>query len=322
LQEIEKTKERSEWSLPRVLTVLRLKRSVYFSWKLKSRGNVREDGSGKREQLSRLLPEEEAAIVSYAKAHPPEGYRRLGWMMVDEDVAYVSPSTVYNVLDQHDLLYRWKRPEASVTKVTPPSSPNQRWHTDIMYLWLADRWYFFVGVIDGYSRYVVHWELLTSMQAEEITLVVQWALERCPGAHPVIVNDNGGQFTGKEFKKLLKRFQLQQIRTKVRHPESNGIIERFHRSLREKLSEKDLKNLSRAREIIGEWVDYYNHHRLHGGIQYLRPVDYHFGDPENLVRIRKEKLARAREHRKLINQVRSNEVNRSNLEPSKSLFCA
>jgi len=252
LQEIKKTKECSEWSLPRVLTVLRLKRSVYFSWKQKSRGNVREDGLGKREQLSRLLPEEEAAIVSYAKAHPPEGYRRLCWMMVDEDVAYVSPSTVYNVLDRHDLLYRWKRPEASVTKVTPPSSPNQRWHTDIMYLWLADRWYFFVGVIDGYSRYVVHWELLTSMQAEEITLVVQWALERCPGAHPVIVNDNGGQFTGKEFKKLLKRFQLQQIRTKVRHPESNGIIERFHRSLRGKLSEKDLKNLSLAREIIGE----------------------------------------------------------------------
>ena len=81
---------------------------------------------GKREQLSRLLPEEEAAIVWYAKAHPPEGYRRLCWMMVDEDVVYVSPSTVYNVLDRHDLLYRWKRPQASVTKVTPPNSPNQR----------------------------------------------------------------------------------------------------------------------------------------------------------------------------------------------------
>ena len=91
MQEIGKTKERSEWSLSRVLEVLELKRSVYFSWKQKSRGNAREDGSGKREQLSRLLSEEEAAIVSYAKAHPPEGYRRLCWMMVDEDVAYVSP---------------------------------------------------------------------------------------------------------------------------------------------------------------------------------------------------------------------------------------
>ena len=121
---------------------------------------------------------------------------------------------------------------------------------------------------------------------------------------------------------MLKRFQLQQIRTKVCRPESNGIIERFHRSLREELSEKDLKNLGLAREIIGQWVDYYNRHRLHGGIQYLRPVDYPFGDPENLIRIRKEKLARAKEHRKLINQVRSNGVNRSNLEPSKSPFWA
>jgi len=320
LQEIGRTKARSEWSLSRVLEVLELKRSVYYSWRQKSRNNSWEDGLGKREPLFRLLPEEEAAIVSYAKAHPPEGYRRLGWMMVDEDVAYVSPSTVYNVLDRHDLLYRWKRPESSVMKVTPPSSPNQRWHTDIMYLWLAGRWYFFVGVIDAYSRYVVHWELLTSMRAEEISLVVQWALEKYPGVHPKIVHDNGGQFTGREFKKLVKRFQLQQIKTRVHHPESNGIIERFHRSLREELSEKDLKNLGLAREIIGEWVDYYNRHRLHGGIQYLRPVDYHFGDPQKLTQIRTEKLARAKEHRKLLNQLRSHEANRSNPEPSKSLF--
>jgi len=125
LQEIGRTKARSEWSLSRVLEVLELKRSVYYSWRQKSRNNSWEDGLGKREPLFRLLPEEEAAIVSYAKAHPPEGYRRLGWMMVDEDVAYVSPSTVYNVLDRHDLLYRWKRPESSGMKVTPPSSPNQ-----------------------------------------------------------------------------------------------------------------------------------------------------------------------------------------------------
>lgn len=322
MQEIGETRARSEWSLSRVLEVLELKRSVYYSWRQKRRNNSWEDGLGKREQLFRLLPEEEAAIVSYAKAHPPEGYRRLCWMMVDKDVAYVSPSTVYNVLDRHDLLYRWKRPESSGMKVTPPSSPNQRWHTDIMYLWLADRWYFFVGVIDGYSRYVVHWELLTSMRAEEISLVVQWALEKYPGIHPEIVHDNGRQFTGREFKKLVKRFQLQQIKTRVHHPESNGIIERFHRSLREELSEKDLKNLGLAREIIGEWVDYYNRHRLHSGINYLRPVDYHLGDPQKLIRIRTEKLARAKEHRKLINQLRSHEVNRSNPEPSKSLFWA
>jgi len=115
------------------------------------------------------------------------------------------------------------------------------------------------------------------MKAEDITLVVLRALEKHPEPHSVIVNDNGSQFTGKEFKKLIERFQLRQIRTKVRHPESNGIIERFHRSLREELSEKELKNLSLAKEIIGQWVDYYNHQRLHG-IVTGRPYFIFIGD--------------------------------------------
>lgn len=76
MQEIEKTKERSEWSLPQVLTVLRLKRSVYFSWKLKTKGKDLDDGLGKREQLSRLLPEEEAAIVKVCQSSSAGGIQK------------------------------------------------------------------------------------------------------------------------------------------------------------------------------------------------------------------------------------------------------
>ena len=83
--------------------------------------------------------------------------------------------------------------------VLKPTSPNQRWHTDIMYLWVEGGWYFFVGVLDGYSRYLVHGELLASMRADDVTLVVQRALEKVPGAKPDIVSDHGSQFTSKDF---------------------------------------------------------------------------------------------------------------------------
>ena len=195
-----------------------LKRSIYFTWKKRAESGNLDDKTNSRESPLKILPEEEKAIVNYALAHTEEGYRRLCWMMVDEDVVYVSPGTVYNVLSKHDLLYRWKRSQTVGIMVTKPTKPNQRWHTDIMYLWLSGRWYFFVGVIDAYSRYLVHWELLTSMKAEGITLVVQKALEKHPQAKPDIVNDNGSQFTSKEFKKLIKRFKLAQIRIRVRHP--------------------------------------------------------------------------------------------------------
>lgn len=322
LNEINKTIHRSQWSLSRTLLILGLKRSVYFAWKKRAESGSLDDKTTGRESPLKILPKEEKAIVDYALIHTEDGYRRLCWMMVDEDVVYVSPGTVYNVLSRHDLLYRWKRSQTVGVMVAKPTKPNQRWHTDIMYLWLSGRWYFFVGVIDGYSRYLIHWELLTSMKAEDITLVVQRALEKHPQAKPDIVNDNGSQFTSKEFKKLIKRFKLAQIRIRVRHPESNGIIERFHRSLRDEMSDKELQDLGNARIMIGQWVDYYNHQRLHAGIRYLRPVDYHFGDPDMLVIIRNNKLIKARINRKLENQKRLNEENRSKLKLAKSPICA
>jgi hypothetical protein len=99
-------------------------------------------------------------------------------------------------------------------------------------------------------------------------------------------------------------------------------IERFHRSLREELPEKDLQNLGLAREIIGQWVDYYNQKRLHGGIRYLRPIDYYFANPDKLIDLRKKKLTKARERRIMINRERLNQANRSNPKPSKSLIYA
>jgi len=322
LNEINKTNLRSQWPVPRILAVLGLKRSVYFAWKRRGECDDLADKSGGRESIFKILPEEEQAIVDYALAHPADGYRRLCWMMVDEDVAYVSPGTVYNVLNKYDLLYRWKRSQSSGKPPAKPISPNQRWHTDIMYLWLSGRWYFFVGVIDGYSRYLVHWELLTTMKAEDITLVVHRALEKYPQAKPEIVHDNGSQFTGKEFKKLIQRFKLAQIRIKLHHPESNGTIERFHRSLREEMSDKNLTDLGQTRVMIGQWIDYYNQQRLHAGIRYLRPVDYHFGNPGQLIKIRINKLTMARIKRKSENQRRLNAENRSKQIPDKSPICA
>ena len=311
---------RSKWHLNRILGVLELKRSVYFSWCHRQDQGRLADNHSLQTRLEKYLTEEERAVIDYALKHPKEGYRRLCWMMVDEDVAYLKPGTVYNILNRRDLLYRWKRSQSLGKAPEKPTQPNQRWHTDIMYLWINGRWYFFVGVIDGYSRYLVHGELLVSMMADEVSLVVQRALEKCPGAKPEIVNDNGTQFTSHEFKRLIKRFELNQIRIRINHPESNGVMERFLRNLREGLSESELSDLGQAREIIKEWIEYYNNERLHAGIRYLRPKDYYYGEPDKLIAQREEKLSQARERRKEINNQAKQELNHPKLETQKSLF--
>ena len=145
--------------------------------------------------------------------------------MVDEDVAYLSPSAVYRLLDRHDLLYRWKRRSASAgRKPKEASHPDEVWHTDLMYLWVAGRWYFLVSVLDSYSRYIVAWELALSLAAAAVVNVVHEALEVRSGVKPRLVRDNGSQFVAKEWRQLVAQFELVDIATKVRHPESNGRI--------------------------------------------------------------------------------------------------
>ena len=298
------TSKRSWWPLGKILRIIGLRKSTWHAWVERERLGLLEDRKGGSLNLDQLLPEEEDAIADYALSHPREGYQRLAYMMIDDDVAYCSPSSVYNVLSRRELLCRWKVSRSCGQPVEKPEAPNQRWHTDIMYLWLAGRWYFFVGVLDGYSRYLVHWELLSSMRADDVTLVVQRALEKAPGCTPEVVSDNGSQFTSRDFRALVKRFQLRQIKIRVHHPESNGQIERLHRSLREGLSEKDLRDLSHARQIIGEWVEYYNCERLHAGILYLRPSDYYFGRKDEVLGRRISKLGTARSRRREANRQR------------------
>jgi putative transposase len=131
--------------------------------------------------------------------------------------------------------------------------------------------------------------------------VIQQALERT-GAKPQVVSDNGTQFTAAEFKDLVKRFELEHIRIRTYHPESNGTLERYHRSTREALANTELQNLSKARELIGRWVEHYNESRLHAGLGYLPPAEYYRGDPQARFAERKAKLAQGRRERERRNQ--------------------
>jgi len=301
---VERTRRRTGWSLQRILRCLGFPKTRYYAWKQRARDDRLDDlVPGARGSVHEILAEERAAVVAYALAHAREGYRRLAWMMIDEDVAYVSPSSVYRILDDADALYRWKRSERTGRPPPEPRGPNERWHTDLMYLRVEDTWYFLVTVLDAYSRYVVHWDLLTNMTAAEVRVVIQDALKKT-GANPEVVTDNGSQFTAKDFRELVREFDLEHIRIRTYHPESNGKVERFHRSTREALEEIELMNLGRAREVIGRWVAYYNGERLHASLDYLSPAEYWEGDPKARKRERREKLERGRRRREQINRQR------------------
>jgi transposase InsO family protein len=300
---VARTRERTGWTVRRILERLGLARSTYRAWVARGARAALADQPTAAPGLDAILPEETAAVRAYAVTHPKDGYRRLAWQMVDADVAYLSPSSVYRILREADLLYRWKRGSRAGTAPAPPTRVHERWHTDLMYLRVGDGWYFLVTVLDAYSRYVVHWELLATMAAADVRYVIQHALE-VTGAHPKLVTDNGPQFTAAEFKDLVRRFEFEHIRIRTYHPESNGVVERFHRSTREALGDEALRTVERARRLVGEWVAHYNETRLHAGLGYLPPAEYYRGDPAARRRERAAKLARGQAERRRRNRER------------------
>src|SRR5690349_12076141 len=142
LQVVAVTQERSRWSLEAVLAALGVSRSVYFAWRARAKHDRLEDVAPVAPRLDALLPDEERAIREFALKHPKVGCRKRTWVMVDQCVAYASESAMYRVLDEADLLARWKRSERSSGEYRyRPPALNQQWHTDVMDVWVACRYY-------------------------------------------------------------------------------------------------------------------------------------------------------------------------------------
>jgi len=203
----------------------------------------------------------------------------------------VSPATTYRVLKSAGLINRWNKSKPNSRKrgFDQPTRPYEQWHTDIKYV------NFRFSVIDGYSRYIVHHELRTSMEEYDVQITVERALKKFPSEKPRLISDNGSQYVSRDFAEFLRMDGLQHARTSIHYPQSNGKIERFHESLNyECLRKRSLIDLEDARRQIAEYIDYYNTKRLHSSLYYLTPEDFLNGRIDERLKARDEKLYQAR----------------------------
>ena len=146
-----------------------------------------------------LSNEEREKIVEFYRLHREDGYRRCAYMMIDEDVAYASPATVYRVLrDAEVLRHRVRGSTKKGSGFDQPTQPHEHWHMDISYVKIGDRFYFLICVLDGFSRSIIHWDLRNAMKDEDVGVVQQASMEKHPDAHPRFITDNGSQFTGNQ----------------------------------------------------------------------------------------------------------------------------
>ncbi len=226
-------------------------------------------------------------------------------MMLDADVVAVSASSVWRVLRDAGLLRRWNAKKSMKgTGFIQPSTPHEHWHIDVSYINICGTFYYLCGVLDGFSRAIVHWEIRESMTESEIEVILQRAKEKHPDATPRIISDNGPQFVAKDFKEFIRISGMTHVRTSPYYPQSNGKIERWHKSLKnECIRPKTPLSLEDARRIVDEFVTDYNTVRLHSAIGYVTPHDMLEGRQAAIHLERDHKLEAAREQRRLRRQL-------------------
>jgi transposase InsO family protein len=285
---------RTEINRDRFIGWLGFSRGKYFAWRERY-GKVNEH-NGKVPRDAWLLPEERQAIIDYFERHPGEGYRRLTYMMMDDDAVYASPASVYRVLRNAGLLDRWNRsPSKKGRGFEQPLAAHAHWHVDIAYINLASTFYYMCTLLDGHSRLVIHWEIREAMKEEDIECIIQRAREKFPGQKPRIISDNGPQFIAKDFKEFIRVSGMSHVRTSPFYPQSNGKLERYHRTIKsDAIRLSPPSSLEEARRLVEKFVAHYNNERLHSAIGYIAPCDYIAGRAPAIQAERDRKLEAAR----------------------------
>ena len=286
--------EKTEIALCRFIEWLKLATSKFYDWKARY-GKVNEHNA--RIPRDHWLEDwEKEAIIDFCWDNPLEGYRRLTFMMLDRNVVAVSPTSVWRVLSQAGLLQQWsKKPSLKGTGFQQPLKPHEHWHVDISYINISGTFYYLCSVLDGASRYIVHWEIRESMKEREVEIVLQRAREKFADAKPRIISDNGPQFVAKDFKEFIRICGMTHVRTSAYYPQSNGKIERWHKSIKAECIRPGVPlSLEDAQRIVGAWVNHYNTVRLHSAIGYVTPLDKLEGREAQIFAERDCKLDEAR----------------------------
>lgn len=295
--EIIRLVETSEIGVNRTLKEIGLHKSTFYNWYTR----YREEGieglapkpRARNTYWNRIPDQVRKEVVDMALDYPEESPRGVACKMIDQKQYYISESSVYRILKSHGLITTpvFDLVAASDQFKDKTTRVHQMWQTDFTYLKVQGwGWYYLSTVLDDYSRYIVHWELCPTMHTKDVTRTLDKALKKAglsKEERPKLLSDNGPCYISKELKQYMDDKEMKHIRGRANHPQTQGKIERYHRSMKNivKLEHYYLPEELKAR--IEEFVAYYNNRRYHESLQNVTPADVYFGRAEQVLKQRK-----------------------------------
>jgi transposase InsO family protein len=231
-REVERVRDKTGFPLETILQYAGISQRMWREWRERRGVGTRHDNNIPKAYY--LTPEEIKAITAFCIGNPLKGYRMLRYEMIDRDAAFVSCGSVYNVIKRYNLgKKRAETAEAAKRGFDQPAAVHEQWHIDFSYIKIQNSFYYFIGILDGYSRKLLNCRLIPNMEGANAEILVAETKEMYPqAAGPRLISGNGSRFISKDFGEPLLFLELGHALTRANHTQSNGKLEPFHRALK------------------------------------------------------------------------------------------
>lgn len=306
--------EASGLTVRAALAQLGLARSTYYRW----RGNFRRRGllglhdrpSSRSRVWNEILPAEQDKTLEIALLYPAWSPREVSFHITDCCGFTISESSVYRILKASGLIQEVQKKTfpAGEKYQVKTTRVNQQWQTDATHLLVKNwGWYYLISVLDDFSRRILAWRLRSAMRAGDFSDVVEAACEatgldlRTGSQQPRVVTDRGSALISRDFGQYLEAKGLGHILASPYHPQTNGKIERYHRSCKERINLIVWETPGELEREIAAFVEYYNSRRYHEALGNVTPDDVYFGRRDSIQTKRRRLKGKTLAHRRAIN---------------------
>lgn len=296
-QEIIQLVDRSDFGVNRTLRELGIHKSTFYKW-YQAYLEKGKDGllphKRTRRQWNSIPDEQKQLVVEVALDHPVLSPRELSVKLTDEQKLFISESSVYRILKSRGLITTPAHILLSASNEFKEKTHfvHQMWQTDFTYFKIIGwGWYYLSTILDDYSRYIIHWELCRDMKTSDVERTVERALAVAGlrnGQRPKLLSDNGACYISAELKQYLKSKKIIPVHGRIHHPQTQGKIERYHRSMKNCIKLDNYYCPEELTDALDKFVNYYNHHRYHESLQNVTPADVYFGKKEQILKKREK----------------------------------